>query len=152
MKLAHIFTGIAALLLAGTLFLPYQTRLSYNFDLFSTAVSNELPKRVYAAGLSLPETWPPVIILFLVAVSLFITRNVATAIIGLVLSCLMLLYMAFLAFILTFSLFGGSKELGSGYFAGLLIVTGFLPMMIVHLSKTIRKGKRVKVREDILDM
>jgi hypothetical protein len=152
MKLAHIFTAIAALLLAGTLFLPYQTRLSYEFSLFSSTPLGGLPTRTYIAGLELPETWPPAIALFLVAVSLFISRQLATAIIGLVLSCLMLLYMAFLAFILTFQLFGPSKDLGIGYFLALLVVVGFLPLMIVHLSKTIRKGREVKVREDVLDM
>lgn len=157
MKLAHIFTAIAAALIAGTLFLPYQSRLSYNMNwFFSSTSANTLPTREYIAGLSLPETWPPAIAIFLIAVSFFIARNTATAIIGVVLSSLLLLYMAFLAFILTFELnfFGSSssKELGIGYFAGLLIVVAFLPLMIVHLSKTIRGGKQKIAREDVLDM
>lgn len=153
MKHIQPIAGIVFLLLTASLFLPYKTQFDTSYGkLFP--LTPVLPVQ-YISGLSIPATYPPVIASLLAAISLLIVRNTGTAIIGLVLSCVALLFLGYLAFFLTFELtfFGTPRnpKLGAGYFAALTITIGFVVLMIVHLVKTSRNGTKNTVREDVLD-
>ena len=140
----------------ASLFLPYKEYdLYYSNGIFGAGSLKEAD--VQEAGINLIESIIPLIILILTSFMVLIARNLATAIVGLLLSNLLVLYLPFEAFILTFTLFSPKKDVhvDIGFYISLLAILSYLIFTILHLIQVSRERKKtVKVKAvetDLLD-
>ena len=140
----------------ASLFLPYKEYdLYYSNGIFGAGSLKEAD--VQEAGINLIESIIPLIILILTSFMVLIARNLATAIVGLILSILLVLYLPFEAFILTFTLFSPKKDVhvDIGFYISLLAILSYLIFTILHLIQVSRERKKtVKVKAvetDLLD-
>lgn len=140
----------------ASLFLPYKEYdLYYSNGIFGAGSLKETD--VQEAGINLIESIIPLIILILTSFMVLIARNLATAIVGLILSILLVLYLPFEAFILTFTLFSPKKDVhvDIGFYISVLAILSYLVFTILHLIQVSRERKKtVKVKAvetDLLD-
>lgn len=143
-----ICAGIAAL----SLFLPYKSFDYYTGGLFGTTLAEENLKE---SGLEHPEAYIPPAAMLIAVVILLLARNMATAIINLILSFGIVLYMFLLAFILTFEIFSPRRNIDveSGFYLASLAALTFFIMSIVHLIRVIRERRNARpaIADDLLD-
>jgi hypothetical protein len=139
-----------------SLFLPYKEYdLHYNNGIFGSGGLKE--SGVQESGINLIESIVPLIVLILTSFMALIARNLATAIVGLILSILLVLYLPFEAFVLTFTIFSPKKDVHVqiGFYISVLAILSYLVFTILHLIQVSRERKKtVKVKAvetDILD-
>jgi hypothetical protein len=140
----------------ASLFLPYKEYdLYYSNGIFGAGSLKE--SGVQEVGINLIESIIPLIILILTSFMVLIARNLATAIVGLILSILLVLYLPFEAFILTFTLFSPKKDVhvDIGFYISALAILSYLVFTILHLIQVSRERKKtVKIKAvetDLLD-
>lgn len=139
-----------------SLFLPYKEYdLYYSNGIFGSGAMQEAG--VQEAGINLIESIIPLIVLILTSFTVLISRNLATAIVGLILSILLVLYLPFEAFVLTFTIFSPKKDVHVqiGFYISVLAILSYLVFTILHLIQVSRERKKtVKVKAvetDLLD-
>lgn len=153
-KMTIIHISIVALLLL-CLFLPHLKYDLYQGGFFSNRTL--IRKGVVESGFKNIYSYVPVFFAVLCCVLVNVYRVVGTAIAGLVLMALTLLYMPIEGFSLVFDLFGpkSNQTLEIGYFLKVLLVAGYLAFMIVELVLRVRERRRtrknVQTNVDLLD-
>jgi len=126
------------------MFLPYQILSEYETN---WRTNNRILREGnrYISGLELPETYFFLGGIFGITVITLVWRNLATAIIGSVLSIGLGLYVPLLLFILTFNLFTlftlDSNDLGIGFYIGALAILYFIVIQFINLVQTARNRK-----------
>ncbi len=154
MKRFYLLSFICAGVILLSLFLPYEETY------YTTPQPTYNNDHVFKSGFDLfVATVIPIVIIGLIIGLNRIRENLATAIIGLLLSMSNLFYMGLLAVLITLNLnfFGPSRtsEIEIGYFIALVAVVVHLAIMVVHLIHVFRNRKNPKknpiVADDLLD-
>lgn len=146
----YICYGVLLLSMA----LPYRQYDLYSGGWFST--NTLVQSSVQDSGLEFEFCYVLVIAMLATSLILVIQRNLATAIIGLIFSFGMVLFLPLLAFALTFSLFGPERnmELKVGYAMGALSVLTYFGFTIVHLVFVVKRRRLLAknpARQDVLN-
>lgn len=139
-----IYHYICIGMMLSTLFLPYCTYDLYTGGFWQTPTL--LQENVSEVGLEIELVYGLIVGMILTSVTMLVKRNLATAIIGLIMSLGMVLFLPLLAFILTFNLFGPQRneELGIGYILAVATVITFFGFSIAHLVYTVKQRKMAK--------
>lgn len=142
---------ICLLVTIFSLFLPYKEYDITDWGAFGV-VSEE---NVREAGIKFVEAYIPSVILLIALIPVMIKRTRATAIISMVVSFGNLLYLPFLAFVLTFEIFSprNNVTVELGYYLAVLAGLVFFGMSIYTLRKAIQEFKIRKpmTNMDLLD-
>ena len=143
-KRIPIYHYISIGLMLLTLFLPYRTYDLYAGGFWQT--SSLIEENVHELGMEVELVYGLIATLILTSVTMLVKRNLATAIIGLIMSFGMVLFLPLLAFALTFHLFGPSRneELGLGYMIAVVTVISYFGFAISHLVYTVKQRKEAK--------
>lgn len=146
----NIFYIIIPLLMTGSLFLPVVKYDVYTGGFFST--NTLMTENVKENGLNNLFCYFPLFMALLTTLIANVSRVPGTAIAGLVIMSVTVLYMPFEAFILTFTLFGAhrNKEVDIGFYLMLLSVLGFVTLMIIETVKR-RRAKKRNTMSDIMN-
>ena len=152
MKPFYILSIVCAGIILLSLFLPYEeTYLDWGLGKNPHTYNGGDIKNGWNY---LPFTIVPAVIIGLIAGLNAMRENLGTAITGLVVSILNLLYMGFVEFLLSFN-FMSYSEIKIGFYIAVLAVLFHLLMMIVHLIRVMRNRKNPKknaiVANDLLD-
>lgn len=142
--------------IALSLFLPHLEYDLYTGGLFN---SNELiEENIHENGLKNWFSFVPLITAIGTLLLANLYRSLGTAITGLVIMTLTLVYMPLEAFALTFDLFGPRKNetVQIGYYLKALFVLGYIVFMIVEVIKRAKERRQVKkakfsTESDLLD-
>lgn len=138
----------------ATLFLPYLLHSSSYLD--SPLLPDYAKKYIYESGFDLIEiTFVPLLAILIISAIVLAYRSKATAIVGIVLSFFLILFMILLGVALTFTLFGiSTKKVGIGYVLQFLnVITYFV--LNIYFFAWIRKNKIIPKKDlaelDLLD-
>ena len=155
MKNLLTYTLIIAGIILLSMFFPYETHTSNSSGGGSGWFSGSSSEDGATSGFENEGALLIFAGLFVIGLITTIKKNLATAIIGLILGAGFLLYMPLLAFILTFHLFSGMHyEPGFGFYLAFLAVLVYFILLIVHLVKTVKNKKRNPsnvLKQDLLD-
>ncbi len=153
MKRFYILSIICAGVILFSLFLPYE-EMYRDWGLTRNVFTDDHGE-IKSGWKYFPFTIVPAIIIGLVAGLNAIRENVATALIGLLLSLGNLLYMGFIAVILTLNFGAGRSEIEIGYFIALLAVLIYVGVTSIHFIHVVRNRKNPKentsAANDLLD-
>ena len=153
MKNFKIHTLVVNIVVLLSLFLSYQRHKIFDSSGDNWFDSSTIKSIDPIAGIELPETYFFLGGVLLITFATIIWRNLATAIIGSVLSIGLGLYIPLLAFILTFNIFQEGDDLGIGYYIGSIAIFYFIVIQFINMVQTARnkKSKPKNVDSDILD-
>ncbi|MBL4861561.1 MAG: hypothetical protein JKY09_00890 [Crocinitomicaceae bacterium] len=146
MKRFILFSGICIGIIALSLLLPYEVHDVYSGGSFTTP--SLIKEGVQLAGAETLPAYVPLIAIIIISLVVLIKKNLATAIIGLVMGLGLLLYMPFLAISLTFHLifFSGlrNSQLHIGFFIAAIAVFIYFVLLIANLVVVVKKRKNKK--------
>ena len=124
---------------AISLFLPYASHDEYTGGWFSgnrQLITDDLMKSGFDY---LEVTFVPPVAILVISTILLAARNRATAIVGLVLSFFLMLWLPIMLFVLTFNLFGSDDRVQIGFILCVLSVLTYFGFNIGNLVYTVRQ-------------
>lgn len=157
MKQFHWFALVLIIFIGVSLFLPYETHDYREGNIFDSGTITK--KDIHQAGVSILGAYLPIVVFILLSLFIFLWKNTAVAIIGLVGSVLLLVYDVLLAIFLTLSFNLGrgpvNKHVNVGYYLLVFATIGFIALMLINLIITLRNRKNREQRlipnTDLLD-